>query len=104
MSCDSCPYRQAEERAGRPWGPEQERIYCHGGTDPETKKPDQGCAVAWRVWGGISYYIEEISLQAEGKPAPGWWVRDHWRTYVRIKRLLELVQGEQRKKESPHGH
>lgn len=89
--------------AGRPWGAEQERTYCHGGADPEAKQPEQGCAVAWRVWGGVGYYLEESSLQTEGKPAPKWWKRDHWRTFVRIKRLLEQIRAERAKKEIEDG-
>lgn len=90
--------------AGRPWGPAQERLYCHGGADPDTKRPDEGCVVAWRVWGGVSYYAEESNLQAEGKPAPAHWSREHWRTFVRIKRLVEKIRAERIKKESQHGN
>lgn len=60
--------------------------------------------MAWKVWGGVTYYLEEINLQAEGKPAPSWWTREHWRTFVRIKRLIELIRIERRKKESRDVH
>lgn len=60
--------------------------------------------MAWRVWGGVSYFIEESVLQSEGKPAPNWWNRDHWRTFVRIKRLVEQIRAERVEKEGKNGH
>lgn len=55
--------------------------------------------MAWRYWRVVDIYAEESYLQADGKPAPIWWKRDEWRTFVRIKRALEALRLEDRKKE-----
>lgn len=59
--------------------------------------------MAWRYWRLVDEYAEQSYLQAEGMPAPKWWKRRHWVEFVRVKRTLEALRLEDRKKELEDG-
>jgi len=59
--------------------------------------------VAWRYWRVVDEYAEVFYLSGDGMPPPKWWKRRHWRDYARVKRTIEALRLEDRKKEMGHG-
>lgn len=72
-------------------------MYCHGGKTPKAKGPEDGCAVLWRVWGGVGYYAEEIAfMEAFNSQPPGHWTRADKRLAHRIKVELAALEAQEK--------
>lgn len=99
LSCDICPYKQAEREAGNRWGKRRERSYCHGGKRPEKKGPRDGCAVLWPIWGAVGYFDEMLALIERGMKPPDHWSIEDWRLAGRIGRELELLRLDETREE-----